>query len=101
MKRAGLAWRSCDVIVHHYGTVTGGGGPSKGESYYRLGKKKIDQTGGDPRSVYELAVQASRLKKYGEAVALWHRYLASGCGENRHLAFLNLGHALIETGRYA
>ena len=40
------------------------------------------------------------MKKYGEAVALWHRYLSSGCREDRHLAFLNLGHALIETGSY-
>ncbi|HSD94642.1 MAG TPA: glycosyltransferase, partial [Syntrophales bacterium] len=101
MKRAGLTWLPCDLVIHHYGYSTGGdGGPSKGESYYRLGKKKIEQTGGDPRSVYELAVQASRLKKFGEAVTLWHRYLSSGCGEDRHLAFLNLGHALIETGRY-
>ena len=101
LKREGLTWLSCDLIVHHYGTITGGdGGPSKGESYYRLGKKKIEQTGGDPRSVYELAVQACRLKKYGEAVTLWHRYLSSDCREDRHLALLNLGHALIETGQY-
>jgi len=102
MKRAGLTWLPCDLIVHHYGYITGGGsGPSKGASYYQLGKKKIEQTSGDHRSVYELAVQASRLKKYDEAVALWHRYLSSDCREDRPLAFLNLGHALIETGRYA
>jgi glycosyltransferase involved in cell wall biosynthesis/Tfp pilus assembly protein PilF len=101
MKRAGLAWLPCGVIVHHYGYAPDGGGrPSKRDAYYRLGKKKVEQTGGDPRAIYELAVQASRLKKYSEAVDLWQRYLSAGVSEDLHLAWLNLGHALIETGLY-
>ena len=100
MKRAGFAWLPCDPVVHHYGYVPGGGGPSKGETYYRLGIKKMEQTGGDPRAVYELAVQASRLKKFAEAAELWRRYLSTGASQDLHLAWLNLGHALIETGRW-
>lgn len=100
MIRAGLVWLSCDAVIHHYGYVSGGGRPSKGDAYYRLGKKKVEQTGGNPRAIYELAVQASRLKKYSEAVDLWQRYLSAGVSEDLHLAWLNLGHALIEIGLY-
>ncbi|NPV05742.1 MAG: hypothetical protein HPY67_13510 [Syntrophaceae bacterium] len=97
MERHGLRWAACDVPVHHYGPLAG---RSKGEFYYRLGRQKLEATDGNPRAVYELAVQAGRLRRFAEAIELWQRYLSLGCRDDLPLAFLNLGHAYLETGQY-
>ena len=52
------------------------------------------------RAVYELAVQAGRLRRFAESIALWQRYLALDVKDDLPLAFLNLGHAYLETGQY-
>jgi hypothetical protein len=96
LTRHGFRWVPCDVTVHHYGPLAG---RSKGEMYYRLGHKKLAEAG-DPRALYELAVQAGRLRRFDEAIDLWERYLSLGSTEDLPLAHLNLGHAFLETGRY-
>lgn len=100
MLRHKLKILTSDIPVHHYGTMKAKEGADKGEIYYELGKKKIDESGGNARAVYELAVQAARLRRYDEAVELWKRFLGSGSKEDLHLAHLNLGHVYLETGRY-
>ncbi|MDI9556513.1 MAG: glycosyltransferase [Pseudomonadota bacterium] len=97
MERQGLRWADCEVPIHHYGPLTG---RSKGEFYYRLGQKKIVESAGNARAVYELAVQAGRLRRFAESIALWQRYLALDVKDDLPLAFLNLGHAYLETGQY-
>ncbi len=101
MLRHKLKILKSDIPVHHYGTMKAKEGSDKGEIYYELGKKKIDESGGNARAVYELAVQAARLRRYDEAVELWKRFLGSGSNEDLHLAHLNLGHVYLETGRHA
>ncbi|MCX5834257.1 MAG: glycosyltransferase, partial [Deltaproteobacteria bacterium] len=90
-----------DLPVHHYGTLKAVDSGDKGKAYYELGKKKIDESGGKARALYEHAIQAARLRRYDEAVDLWHQFLTSGSKEDLHLAYMNLGHVYLETGRYA
>ena len=49
MKREGLTWRSCDVIVHHYGTVTGGAADRpKGSPTTSSGKRRSSKRAAIP-----------------------------------------------------
>jgi len=101
MRRHKLKIRSSDIPVHHYGTMTKRDGAGKRRIYYQLGKKKIDESGGNPRAFYEHAIQAAQLRRYDEAVDLWHRFLGTGSSEDLHLVYMNLGHVYLETARYA
>ncbi len=96
----GMKIHTSDIPVHHHGSLQVKERCNKGEAYYQLGRKKVDQSEGNARAVYELAVQAARLGKYDESIDLWKRFLDSGSMEDLHLAYMNLGHAYLETGRY-
>jgi glycosyltransferase involved in cell wall biosynthesis len=100
MVRHKLKIHSSDIPVHHHGTLKAIDGVDKGEVYYQLGKKKIGESPGNARAVYELAVQAARLCKYDEAYDLWQQFLGSASKEDLHLAYVNLGHVCLEKGRY-
>ncbi|HOD35758.1 MAG TPA: glycosyltransferase [Syntrophales bacterium] len=100
MLRHKLKILTSSIPVHHYGTMKSTEGVDKGEIYYRLGKKKIDESGGNARAIYELAVVAARLRRYDEAVDLWNQFLDSGSKEDLHLAYMNLGHVCLETGLF-
>jgi tetratricopeptide (TPR) repeat protein len=101
MNQHKLKIHSSDIPVHHYGILPAKDGVDKREAYYQLGKKKIDESGGNARAIYELAIQAARLRRYDEAADLWNRFFDSGFRGDLHLAHMNRGHVYLETGRYA
>ncbi|HMK50233.1 MAG TPA: glycosyltransferase, partial [Thermodesulfovibrionales bacterium] len=91
------------VTVHHYGKLSSGKVLSKGEDYYEIGKRKLVDDTGDGQSLFELAVQATELKKFEDAVGLWKRFIefdGKTSDVQRARAYLNLGGAYLELGKY-
>lgn len=88
-----------DIPVHHYGSLNTEKQKKKGVTYYLLGKKKLEQSGGnDFRALCELAVQAGEIGRYEEAVELWERVLL--INPTYPLALFNKGAALLPLGRF-
>jgi glycosyltransferase involved in cell wall biosynthesis/Tfp pilus assembly protein PilF len=85
---AGYAIKSCPVPIHHYGKLSSEKDACKGEDYYELGKKKLQEKGEDFDAMRELAVQAGMLGKCDEAIELWHRVLR--IQPNMIVAYVNL-----------
>ncbi|MDY6986698.1 MAG: glycosyltransferase [Thermodesulfobacteriota bacterium] len=98
LKRVGVKVKSCRIPVHHYGQLDQEKRDSKGESYYELGMKKLDQRGDDLEAIHELAVQAGCLGKHEDAIDLWQRLLA--IKPRWPIAFVNMGTAYLKLGRY-
>ncbi len=98
LERAGIAVKFSPIPIHHYGRFDVKKVEAKGEQYYLLGKKKLEEGGITPKALYELAVQAGELGRFEEAVELWQRLLAQT--PNDPLAHFNLGYALLKLGRY-
>ncbi|MEW6587003.1 MAG: tetratricopeptide repeat protein, partial [Nitrospirota bacterium] len=64
----------CDIPVHHYGKLNEAQTASRAEYYYILGKRKLAEKGeGDLQTLYEIAVQATELEKYEEALEYWRK----------------------------
>jgi len=99
LNRIRMQIRPCDVTVHHYGKLLREKVISKGEEYYMLGKKKIEDLGNNIDALCELAIQASEIGKYEEAVEVWQKVIA--LKPNFSKAYFNLGHAYLELGRYS
>jgi GT2 family glycosyltransferase/Flp pilus assembly protein TadD len=88
-----------DIPVHHYGYLDKARQQRKGEEYYLLGRKKLEQSGGnDFRALCELAVQAGGIGRYQEALELWDRVLA--INSSYPLALFNRGYVLLQMGRF-
>lgn len=88
-----------DIPVHHYGCMDKERQQRKGEEYYLLGRKKLEQSGNnDFRALCELAVQAGEIGRYQEAVELWERVLA--INPSYPLALFNQGFALLQLGQF-
>jgi O-antigen biosynthesis protein len=66
---------ACKVPVHHYGPLYNEKAASKGEFYYQLGKKKLEETGNNVKAVREMATQAAAMERYEEAIKLWEEYI--------------------------
>jgi len=98
LARAGIPVKDAKVPVHHYGKLVKKQTLSKGEDYFLLGKKKLDEQGGGENAIFELAVQAEELKKYEDAATLWGRLVALKPDSSR--AFYGLGNASFSLGRY-
>ena len=98
LKKLRIKIKKCPVPVHHYGKLDMNKNASKGEEYYLMGKKKLDQMGGDVLAIRELAIQAGELGRYDDAAELWESVIKI----KPHMddAYLNLGHAYLELGRY-
>lgn len=86
------------VVVHHYGYLDRAKQTEKQEFYYRLGVKKLEENPDDPIAICELAIQAAGVKRYREAVSLWHRALTYDPASS--LAFFNLGACLLNLGDF-
>jgi glycosyltransferase involved in cell wall biosynthesis len=67
--------KKCSIPIHHYGKLNEDKEKKKGEHYYLLGKKKLEESESDIQSIGELAVQAGGLNQFEEAIKLWNRYL--------------------------
>ncbi len=98
LERIGAAIEHCAVPIHHYGRLDQEKTRAKGEAYYRLGKKKLEEKSGDLKALYELAVQAGELNRYEEAADLWREFC--NLKKDDPVAIFNLGHVLLELGHY-
>jgi tetratricopeptide (TPR) repeat protein len=98
LRKAGIKIKECVIPIHHYGKLLMNKNQKKGEDYFILGKKKLEEAGVDFTSLYELAVQAGELGRYREAVELWQR-----CIQLQHenpKAHFNLGYVYLKLGQY-
>ena len=98
LKRVGTKMLDSRIPIHHYGKLNDEKSLAKGERYYLLGKQKLEEKGDDRMSLLELALQAAELKRYDEAVDLWHRLLK--IEPNFAKAYFNLGFAYLKLGKF-
>jgi tetratricopeptide (TPR) repeat protein len=87
-----------NVVIHHYGKLDGERSLLKGETYYNLGKRKLDEMGQNAGALRELAIQAAELKKFDEAIELWKKIIL--LQPDNASAYLNLGHAYLQLGKF-
>ncbi len=100
MLEAGMKIAACDVPVHHTGKLDRASVLEKGERYYLLGLKKIEESGGTPRAILELAIQAGELGRYDDAIRLWRRYLDGKPAQDVSRAYVNLINACLNADRF-
>ncbi len=100
MLGAGMTIAACDVPVHHTGKLDRESVLEKGKRYYLLGLKKIEESGGTPRAILELAIQAGELGRYDDAIRLWKRFLDGKPVQDVKLATVNLINACLNADRF-
>jgi glycosyltransferase involved in cell wall biosynthesis/thioredoxin-like negative regulator of GroEL len=98
LERLNIEMKMCNVPVHHYGKLAVNQVEMKGEAYYDLGKKKLEETGGTLKSLIELAVQAGELHKHREAIDLWKKVVEAA--PDYADAFMNMGYSYMELAEY-
>jgi GT2 family glycosyltransferase/tetratricopeptide (TPR) repeat protein len=96
LDRHGVPMKDVGLVVHHYGYLDDQRQQRKKEYYYELGKRKYQESGGDPGAIVELAIQAAGVGRYDEAIELWQMALA--IDPDSYLAWFNLGHAYLQKG---
>jgi GT2 family glycosyltransferase/glycosyltransferase involved in cell wall biosynthesis/Flp pilus assembly protein TadD len=99
LERLGIGVKECNVPVHHYGRLDRDKLLAKGKEYFRLGLAKIEQCKGDGKALRELAIQASEIGEYDEAVRIWKQVLA--VQPNDAVAHMNMGFAYLMMRQYA
>jgi tetratricopeptide (TPR) repeat protein len=99
LMEAGMDIRPGGVPIHHYGKLNAEKTVAKGEDYYRLGRKKLKETGEDPMAIQELAIQAGELGRHGEAVELWQKLI--GIQPGNAFAYFNKGYSHLKLKQYA
>lgn len=98
LERQGIPTLSAPFVVHHYGYLDDERQQRKLQHYYELGKRKLVETGGSPKAIVELAIQAAGVKKYEEAMSLWQSALRIDPASP--LAHFNLGHVCLQMGMF-
>jgi len=98
LKKIGISPTPCSVPIHHYGKLIDAKNISKGEEYYLLGEKKLEEGDGDIDSLTELAKQAAELKRHDEAIELWQQVI--GLKSDMPVAYLNMCTAYMALGDY-
>jgi glycosyltransferase involved in cell wall biosynthesis len=98
LMRIGVDRHDCDITVHHYGELDTKKATGKDLQYYELGVQKMKESGGDFRSVWELAVQAAELGRTEESIELWHKVL--GFKQREAAAYFNLANHYLKLGKY-
>ncbi len=98
LSRAGLKVIKCAMPIHHYGKLNREKSDCKGEVYYLIGRKKLEESGNDPIAIRELAIQAGLLKKWEEAIELWRKLIS--IKPDTPEAYVNLGTAHWHLGEY-
>jgi tetratricopeptide (TPR) repeat protein len=76
VKRKGFETKNCSIPIHHYGRLDKERLERKGELYFEIGKKKMEEMGDDIFAVREMAIQATTLEKNEMAVKLWQRLIS-------------------------
>ncbi|MGA1826542.1 MAG: tetratricopeptide repeat protein, partial [bacterium] len=73
----------------------------KGDIYYYIGKKKLDEKESNALAIRELAIQAGLLGKWEETIELWQNFMSLHKVTPRDPeAFINLGTAYWHLGKY-
>jgi glycosyltransferase involved in cell wall biosynthesis len=98
LQRACIEIRDCNIPIHHYGALVEDKNNLKMQTYYRMGRKKLDFLGDNLAALYELAVQAAILGKTTEAVEIWEKFLA--LKTDMPEAFVHLATAYIQRKDY-
>lgn len=97
LSKGGIPVKECRIPIHHYGKLNLGKNALKGEAYYELGLKKLDEKGDELKALYELAIQAGDIGKYEDAVILWQKVIAMN--PNIPSAYIDLGRAYLNLGK--
>jgi tetratricopeptide (TPR) repeat protein len=101
LKRKGIKIKHCGIPIHHYGRLDKGNLDRKGEIYFEIGKKKLEEMGDDLTALRELAVQATIIGKNEEAIELWERLLALKPDSKLSAeVFINMGTVYSRMGKY-
>jgi len=98
LERLGIEVKACDVPVHHYGRLDPDKLLAKGKEYFRLGLAKIEHCKDDGKALKELAIQASEIGEYDEAVRIWKQVVA--LQPNDAAAHMNMGFAHLMMRQY-
>jgi len=98
LRQAGIEIKRFSIPIHHYGQLNQDTRTCKGEEYYQMGIKKLDEMDNDVNAIYELAVQAGMLEKWEEAIDLWQRLIA--LRPHVPVAFVNMGTAFQKIGKF-
>ena len=98
LQKMGIAMKLCKFQVHHYGKLNRDKSEKKGETYYEIGCKKLEEMGDAPVALRELAIQAEGLKKHEEAIELWERFIAIVPNEPK--AYINMGISYCSLGQF-
>ncbi|MBT8349820.1 MAG: hypothetical protein KJO26_01080, partial [Deltaproteobacteria bacterium] len=98
LKKAGIELKKCSIPVHHYGKLNKEKSNKKLEIYYQIGRKKLEQTGGNAVAIRELAIQAEIIGKHDEAIEFWERFIA--IEPNEPNAYINMGISYCSLGKY-
>ena len=98
LQKMGIAMKLCKFQVHHYGKLNRDKSEKKGEAYYEIGCKKLEEMGDAPVALRELAIQAEGLKKHEEAVELWERFITLVPNEPK--AYINMGISYCSLGQF-
>jgi glycosyltransferase involved in cell wall biosynthesis len=96
--KIGMGKQESGIPVHHYGELDTNKAAVKDAQYYELGVQKMKESGGDFKSVWELAVQAGELGKLEESIELWHKVL--GFKQREAAAYFNLANHYLHLGKY-
>ncbi len=96
--QAGIEIKKCTIPIHHYGKLPSEKGKAKGNSYYELGKKKLELAGNTPMALRELAVQAEELGRHDEAIDHWCAY--SRIKPDLALPHFNMASIYLEMGQF-
>ena len=75
LKRMNISIVSWPYPVHHYGKLDQKKEVEKDLLYYTLGMKKLELVKDDPTPIREMAIQAHKLGKTEESIALWEQYI--------------------------
>lgn len=98
--KLGIAVKRSQIPVHHYGLLDQQKTSAKHEHYYRLGKTRLAEKGGnDPKTLHDLAIQASNLGKYDEALDYLQRAVEKK--PDFFKAFESIGNVYYNLGRFA
>jgi glycosyltransferase involved in cell wall biosynthesis len=98
LQKLGIKIKICDVPVHHYGRLNQSKLIAKGKEYFRIGITKIEKTKGDYKALTELAIQASEIGEYEEAVNVWQKVIE--LKSNDAVVFMNMGFAFLMMKQY-
>ena len=101
LKRKRIKIEQCKIPIHHYGRLNKGNLDRKGEIYFEIGKKKLEEMGDDLNALRELAVQATIIGKNEDAIELWERLLALKPDSKLSAeVFINMGTVYSRMGKY-